>query len=356
MDKGQKDRVRGQKYKKILIVRMDKIGDLVLSTPAIKAVRDTYPDSYIAVLVRPYAREIIEGNPYINEVITYDKTNGDKGLLKNIRFILNLRKKKFDLALVLHPKNRTHIFLFLAGIPARIGYDKKLGVLLTKKIPHIKQYGLKHEIDYTLDLLRYIGVEPKEKALYVPVNKASEKKIGGIFAENGISEDDMVITIHPGSSCPSKRWRAEHFAKVADSLAQNYKAKIVIIAGPGDKDFGDKTAELMKSKKTNLSCKTTIADLASILKRTRLFISNDSGPVHIACAVGAPTIAIFGRNDRGLSPTRWRPVGEHDIALHKDIGCETCLSHNCALGFACLEAITEEEVLQAAEKILGRPV
>ena len=344
---------KSQNYKKILIVRMDKIGDLVLSTPAIKAVRDAYPDSHITVLVRPYAREIIEGSPYINEVITYDKTNGNKGLLKNIKFIMSLRKKKFDLALVLHPKNRTHIYIFLAGIPVRVGYDKKMGMLLTKKIPHIKQYGLKHEIDYTLDLLRYIGIEPKDKSLYIPINEASEKKISDILAKNNVSDKDLIVTIHPGSSCPSKRWKSERFAMVADSLAQKYKAKIIIIAGPSDKIFGDKMAALMKSEKIDLSGKTRVADLASILKRSSLFISNDSGPVHIACAVGTPTIAIFGRNDRGLSPRRWRPTGKRDIVLHKDLGCETCLSHNCDRSFACLDAISVEEVLDAADRILG---
>ncbi len=344
---------KGHKYKRILIIRIDKIGDLVLSTPVIKAVRDAYPGSYIAAVVRPYTHEIIKENPYLDEVITYDKAKNGKGILKNIKFILDLRKRRFDLALILHPKNRTHIITFLAGIPERVGYDKKMGALLTKKIPHLKQYGLKHEIDYTLDILRYIGIEPKEKSLYVGTDKSSQKKIDGIFVENGISEDDIIVTIHPGSSCPSKRWKAEHFAKVADSLAEKYKAKIIIIAGPKDNGFGDKTAGLMKAQNMNLSGKTTIPDLVSILSRSHLFISNDSGPVHIACAVGTPTISIFGRSDRGLSPARWKPIGKKDIALHKDVGCEICLSHNCKLGFKCLEAISTDEVLAAAERILG---
>lgn len=344
---------RSNGYKKILIVRMDKIGDLVLSTPVIKAVRDAYPDSHITLLVRPYARQIVEGNPYLNEVMTYDKATDGKGLLKDILFAMKLRKKKFELALVLHPKNRTHIMVFLAGIPERIGYNKKLGWLLTKKIPHIKQYGLKHEIDYTLDLVRYIGIDPKNRALYVPINKISEQKIKGIFAKNGILENNKVITIHPGSSCPSKRWNFKHFAKVADRLAESRSAKIVIIAGPSDKVLGDRMSGSMKAPHLNLSGKTTVADLASILKRSALFISNDSGPVHIACATGTPTISIFGRNDRGLSPERWKPIGEHDLALHKDIGCEICLSHNCKKGFACLEAITEDEVVSAAKRMLS---
>ncbi|MDP3790626.1 MAG: lipopolysaccharide heptosyltransferase II [Candidatus Omnitrophota bacterium] len=340
------------KYKKILIVRTDKIGDLVLSTPVIKAVRDAYPDSYIAAVVRPYAHEVIKGNPYLNEVITYEKSKKGMSILSDLKFILGLRKKKFDLAFILHPKNRTHIIMFLAGIPKRIGYDKKLGILLTKRIPHLKEYGLKHEIDYTLDIVRYAGIEPKEKTLHVTADGAAEKKVDDIFAKSGISKDNMVIAVHPGASCLSKKWKVERFAKVADSLAEKYNAKIVIIAGSVDKKLGDRTAELMISGNVNLSGKTTVSDVVSVLKRSNLFISNDSGPVHIACAVGTPTISIFGRNDRGLSPQRWRPIGKKDIALHKDVGCKLCLAHNCKRGFACLEAISVDDVLAAAQTIL----
>lgn len=340
--------------KKILIVRMDRIGDVVLSTPAIKSVRDAYPDSHITVLVRPYARDIVEENPYINEVLTYDKHRSEKNLWGNIKFILNLRKKKFDLAIILHPKNSAHLLSFLAGIPKRVGYDKKLGTLLTTKIPHTKQFGLKHEIDYTLDVLRYIGIKPNDRSLYVPLNKSSEEKIADIFNKNGISEDDVVVTIHPGASCRSRRWNLKRFTKVADALANKYGVKIVIIAGPEDKIFGDEVAQRMTVKPLNLSAKTAVSDLISILKRSKLFISNDSGPVHIACAVGTPTISIFGRNDRGLSPMRWGPVGRHDVALHKDVGCEVCLAHNCKRGFKCLDAISVEEVLEAAGKILDK--
>ena len=353
MSKSKNSKVKSQNYKKILIVRTDKIGDLVLSTPVIKAVRDAYPDSHIAAIVRPYAHEIIKDNPYLDEVITYDKAKKGIGILNDLKFILNLRKKKFDLAIILHPKNRTHIITFLSGIPQRIGYDKKLGALLTKKIPHLKEYGLKHEIDYTLDIVRYLGIEPKEKKLCIVPDKSAEKKIDDIFAKNGISKDDTVVTIHPGSSCRSKRWSVERFAKVADLLVERYSAKIVIIAGPHDKTFGDRMAELMKARNVNLSGNTTVTQIVSILKRSKLFISNDSGPVHIACAVETPVVAIFGRNDRGLSPERWGPIGKRDIMLHKDVGCEICLAHNCKRGFACLDAISVDDVLAAAEKILG---
>ena len=340
--------------KRIIIVRMDRIGDVVLSTPVIKAVRNAYPDSHIAVLVRPYAREVVEGNPYIDEVITYDKSEKEKGLFGKIMFIVGLRNKKFDLAIILHPKNSSHILAYLAGIPKRLGYDKKLGIFLTKKIPHTKQYGLKHEIDYALGLLRYIGIESSDKSLHVPVNKSSEERIKGIFDKNGISQNDPVITIHPAASCRSRRWKLERFVKVSDVLAKKYGARIIIISGPDDKAMGDRVAELMKSRALNLSGKTSVSDIVSILRRSKLLISNDSGPVHISCAVGTPVISIFGRNDRGLSPERWGPVGSRDIALHKDVGCEICLAHNCKLGFKCLDMISVADVLLAGERILKR--
>jgi len=304
-------------------------------------------------MVRPYCRDIVEGNPYLDEVIIYDKEAGEKGLAGNMNFIRMLRAKNFDIAVILHPTARTHLVAALAGIPERVGYDKKWGFLLTKRIPHTKQFGLKHEIDYTLDILKYIGIEPDGRALYMPVSRASEEKIGRIFALNGINEKDIVITVNPSASCPSKRWPAERFAAVADTLAERHGAKVVIISDLDHKTCGDKVQSFMKHKYLNLSGNTTVADVASILRRTRLFISNDSGPVHIACAVGAPVIAIFGRNDRGLSPERWGPTGALDASLHKDVGCEVCLAHDCAKGFQCLEAVTAEDVLAAAEKILA---
>ncbi len=334
------------------MVRLDRIGDVLLSTPAIKAVRDAYPESRITFMARPYAEDVVKGNPYLDEVITYDKNGKEKGLFGNLKFITALFKKKYDLAIILHPTLRTHLVAYLSLIPERIGYDKKGGFLLTCKIPHIKQFGLKHEIDYTLDLLRYIGIEPKERNLYMPIKPESELRIKKLFSANGINDGDVVLTINPGASCPSKRWSPENFAMVADELAEKYCMKVCVISGKDDKSFADRTVNRMKKKAVNLAGMTTIADIAGVLKRSKLFISNDSGPVHIACAVGTPVVAIFGRSDRGLSPDRWGPSGRGDIALHKDVGCELCLAHNCEQGFKCLQAVTAGEVLTAASILL----
>jgi heptosyltransferase-2 len=340
--------------KKILIVRLDRIGDVLLSTPVIRAVREAFPASHIAVMVQDYAKEIVAGNPYLDEVIVYNKSGRHKGFSGNFRFLWRLRRKKFDMALLLHPTKRTHLLAALAGIPNRVGYNRKLGFLLTTRIEHTKQYGLKHEVDYALDLLRHIGIDPKWRTLYMPVNSRSEERISEIFKSSGIGKNDLCIAINPGASCVSKRWPAAKFAKVARSLIEKYGAKVVIVAGGADKKLGDEVAALIDGDCVNLSGKTSVADLASVLRRVKLFVSNDSGPVHIASAVGTPVVAIFGRNDRGLSPRRWGPVGERDTILHKDVGCDICFAHNCKKGFKCLEAITVDEVLAAAGKILTK--
>lgn len=341
------------KAKRVLIVRLDRIGDVLLSTPVIKAIRDAYPGTYIAMMVRRYAKDILEGNPYLDEVIIYDKTGRERNLAGNLSFLNSLRRRKFDVAFLLHPTKRTHVVTALAGIPHRIGYGRKWGFLLTEKIPHTKHYGLKHEIDYVLDVLRYTGLEPKNKALYMPVNPRSENRVEELFKENGIVKDDLCIAMNPGASCPSKRWSLSNFAKVADELIEKYGAKVVVIAGSGDKEFGDKVSSAIKGHCVNLSGKTSVADVASILRRMKLFISNDSGPVHIACAVGTPVVSIFGRSDRGLSPGRWGPTGERDIVVHKNVGCITCFAHNCKRNFYCLQAVTVDDVLAAAKQILG---
>lgn len=339
---------------RILLIRTDRIGDVILSTPAIKAVRDAYPNSHIAVMVRPYAEDIVDGNPYLDEVILYDKDGGHRGLLGTLRFVRELRRKRFDLVLILHPTNRSNLIPFLAGIPERVGYDKKWGVFLTKRLKDTKHLGEKHEIEYNLDVLRAIGIEAEDKSLYMPVKDEYEKIVDRFFALNNLRQEDGIIAAHPGASCPSKRWPAYRFGRVADELIDKHKFKVVIIGGPSEKAIVKDMHMAMLNEPIILSEEHSLGEVAAFLKRCRIFISNDSGPVHIAVAVGTPVISIFGRLDPGLSPKRWGPVGPNDIVIHKDVGCKECKAHNCEISFKCLDAITVDDVLSAAEELLKK--
>ena len=339
-------------FRRILIVRTDRIGDVLLSTPVIKALRDAYPNAYIAMMVGPAARDIVEGNPYLDEAVVYDKDGRHKTWMESVRFARTLKKKKFDLAVILHPTNRVHLVTFLAGIPKRVGYDRKMGFLLTDRLSHTKQLGEKHELEYSLDIVRYLGIEPQDKNLFMPLRPESEEWASEFFTKEGIEETDRLLAVHPGASCPSKIWPSERFAETADRLADKYRLKIILIAGPKDIGLVQNVIKNLRHPAIDLSGKTSVSQLASILKRCQLLISNDSGPVHIASGVGIPVISIFGRNQNGLSPTRWGPRGKKDRVLHREVGCRECLAHKCGKGFACLKAITAQEVTQVADSIL----
>lgn len=150
------------KLERILIIRTDRIGDVVLSTPMIASTRKAFPHAYIAVIVSGQTKEVIKGNPYINEVIIYDKRQKHKGILKTLNFALWLRRKRFDIAFILHTTKRVNIICFLAGIPIRIGYARrKLDFLLTHRLAYSKRLGEKHEVEYSLDVLRSAGIDAK---------------------------------------------------------------------------------------------------------------------------------------------------------------------------------------------------
>ncbi len=340
-------------YQKILITRTDRIGDVLLSTPAIRALRKSFPHSHIAVMVRPYARDIALGNPYLDELIIYDKYGKQRSFYNSLKFAFALRKKKFDLACILHPTNRMHWITFLAGIKRRVGFKRKLSFLLTDRIEHQKQQGQKHELEYTLDLIRYLGINPQEKDLFMPIRKSSEQYIQALLANQGLDKDEKIVALHPGASCPSKIWPVENFARLADKLFRQFKLKPVIVSGPDDLDIGRKLIGLIHCPFIDAVGKTTVSQLASLLKRCQLFISNDSGPVHIAAALGLSQVVIFGRAQPGLSFRRWGPTGKNATVLYKDIGCLECLAHNCRQDFACLKAIAVEEVFSAARKLLS---
>jgi heptosyltransferase-2 len=340
-------------YKRILIVRTDRIGDMILSTPVIKALRDANPFSYIAMMVTPYTKIIVEGNPYLDEIIIYDKQGKEKSWFASFKFAFELKKKRFNLAVVLNPSNRSNLIPFLAGIPRRVGYNRKLGFLLTDRIKDIKYEGKKHEIEYNLDLVRHIGVEPQDKNTFMPVSPESEKWVENIFKEKNIAPVDKLIVLNPGSSDNSQIWPAERYAAVGEKLAQK-GYKIVILGGPADREIAQQVMSQMQSPFINMVGNNNISQAASFLKKCSLFISRDTGLMHIASSIGVPIIAIFGRNQAGLSPVRWGPHNKKSLVLHKDLGCDECLAHRCKKGFLCLKAITVEDVLAAAEQLLKK--
>jgi len=340
-------------YKNILIIRTDRLGDVLLSTPAIQAVKQALPSSYVAFMARPYTEGVVSGNRYLDEVIIYDKDCRHKSFLATVLFALGLRKYKFDLALILHSTARANFIAFLAGIPRRVGYARKAAWFLTDKLPYIKSQGLKHEIDYTLDVVRAAGIDFDIKGLrlLLPINKSDDDFAVNFLKKHGVTEKYNLICIHPSAGCISRIWPANKFCELADKLSRDMNCKIVILGFSEGLKQAETVKALMKQP-SFIAADFTIKQTAALLKRCRFIVSTDTGPAHIASAVGTPCVTIFGRKQPGLSPARWKPQGKDNVVLHKDVGCIDCLAHNCVKQFACLEAVTVDEVLDAAKKFL----
>ncbi len=349
---GPAERVRWTRPKRILVARTDRIGDVLLSTPAIKALRTHYPTSYIAMMVSPYTRQIVEGNPYLDEVIVVDKRGRHRGLLATWRLARALRQKDFDVAVVLHPTVRVHLLCFLAGIRERIGYDRKAPYFLTRTIPHKKQEGRKHELEYNFDLLEPLGITTVEREIYMPIRADAERDVEGRLRKADLDAQALLVAISPAASDLSRRWPCEKFAALIDHLGQLPGVRIVVVAEAAHRAVTQDLLSMIHVRVVDFTGAFDLSQLASLFRRCRLVVSNDSGPVHLAVAVHTPVIAIFGRNQAGLSPERWRPLGPRDIVVHKKMACAPCLAHACTRGFQCLEAISVDELFRHAQGIL----
>lgn len=342
-----------QQFKNILIVRTDRLGDIVLTTPAIKALREAYPQARITLLVSPSTLEVIKDNPYLDEIRVDDRQGKHKGLFGFCKLIGELRSRKFDLVIVYHTKKRTNLFCFLAGIPYRIGYkNNKFGSLLNWPLKDERHLGNKHESEYCLDVLRAMGIEIKTKEFYVSLDPKSEAWVDEFCRRNNLNQGQRFIAIHIGSSDPARRWPTYRYAELIDKLAADPINRFVIVGDPSLAADGN---DIIKRSKTSIIStigQTNLSQLVSLINRCDLLISNDSGPVHLASGLYRPVVSIFTRNQPGINPTRWGPLGPKTavVAVPEDSSISFAKSRKMDTQF--LELIEAQQVFEVVDRIL----
>jgi heptosyltransferase II len=334
---------------RLLVIRLDRIGDLMLSLPAIEALGRHFPGARLSVMTRPETKALLEGHPAIDEVIAYDYRNGGRHAfpLGYFRFLEEIMKRRFDFAVILHPGIRSYLVPFLAGIPMRVGYRGRHDWLLTRKVADQRHLGRKHESEYAMEVVEALTERRSfsSPSKWVPDSTAMPEVPEGRW-----------LAVHPGASCPSKRWPAERFRTLVGELLMEFpKHRVAVIGGPESAPDAARVVSGAGERVTDLSGKLDLRQLTALLSKCDLLISNDSGPVHVAAAVGTKVISLFGRNSAGLSPQRWRPLGKGHTVLQKEVGCMVCLAHECPIGFECLKAITVDDVMEAARKTLLEP-
>ena len=350
-----------REYKNILVTQTGGwIGDMVLLTPALRALRKTYPDAHIAMLLSPIVAGLMAEHPYLDELIVYDKRRENKGFCALWRLAQSLRRTKFDLAVVLHPNSvRSALISYLAHIPERIGTRiSGRGIFLTKTVVDRTDI---HEVERYLRILKLIGVDEPDRKLefwHTPEDSRTcyqlLEQAGSMFYDDCIAKanisgkpSDLLVGINPGTTWQSKRWGLERFAQIITVLVEEFQVRIILTGAPSEKALGDELRKLTSSDFINLIGKTTLLQLGALIERFALYITCDSGPMHIAAAVNTPTIALFGPT----SPTRHRPYGHGHVVIQKHVGCPPCYERICKRHHECMDAIAVDDVMAVFKKI-----
>lgn len=344
-------------FSRILITRMKFIGDVVLTTPVIRSVRNAYPDAYIAYLGEKRAVSLLEQNPYLNEIIPFDFSRPT--LLEQSRVAWVLRRRRFDLAIDLFSNPRTALLTRVTGARVRVGAARTgRGKLYTVQVRDDGKP--KSAIAFHHQFIEAVGIPATafHPEIFLSADERREARIYLQWLDHEQSPLDLskpLIGIHPGASWPAKRWPAERFAALADMLTAKLGAQIILTAGPRDTDaVREVAAKCFASVKIIQSL--PLRQLAAIISHCRAYIANDNGTMHLSAALGTPTIGIFGPGEENI----WFPYSTEDghTALRHDVPCHPCHLDFCNRegdGFMeCMKLLTVEEVFEAARRGVDR--
>ncbi|BDU49843.1 lipopolysaccharide heptosyltransferase II [Haliovirga abyssi] len=334
--------------KKILIIHTAFIGDIVLSTPLIKKIKQKYNNSEIYYLTTTVGGEIVKNNPMLKGVIVYDKKGKDKGLKGLIKIIRDIKNYNFDIAIIPHRYLRSTLIAFLAGIKERIGYSNSEGKLfLTKKIEYVKSV---HEVKRLLNLIELSDFKDDKIELYP--GKEDIKKVDEIWGKFEL-DNQKIVVIAPGSKWFTKMWPIEYYNLLLKKL-EKLNIKVLLIGGKEE----EKLNIIETSNTVNLIGKTKLLELVEIFKRSTVLVSNDSSPLHIAAATDIYIIAIFGATTKELGFYPW--TKNYTIIENSNLDCRPCGLHGgneCKEGhFKCMKDISPDEVYDEIVERLERRI
>jgi len=313
--------------KRILVISLTNVGDIILTTPVVKTLSKEFPDARLDVMVGPQGKEVFEKDPAVFKVIVYDK---HLPITEKRRLQLKLKKLKYDVVVDL----RNTVFGLLIGPKFRTATIQSFPAsFIHRKKRHLYR-------------LKSLGIDEWDEASYLHVPKEDEEYVSRLLGEVGVGQ--KVVVMSPGAKSHLKRWTAEGFAEVADRLVESCGSDIVFIGLKEDEDIVKNITGRMKHKAHNFVGRTNIRQLAGLLKRSHLLVTNDSAPLHLGCAAGTKVLAIFGPTD----PKKYGPTGEFDSVINKKLSCSPCEAAECKFNYECMKSISADEVFDAAKMML----
>lgn len=335
---------------RILVVQTAFLGDIVLVSPLLEALRAKYPGARVALLTTPVGRDLFQGSPLVDEVIVFDKRRTERGLRATWALAGRLRQKGFDLAVCPHRSVRTALITALARIPRRIGFsDSALPWFYHAQVARDRG---RHEVWRNLQLLDPLGGLPPG---FTPVlNLSSPPEFDP--RRLGITGNGVRVGLCPGSIWPTKRWPPAGYARLADLLQERFQAAVFLLGAPEDQAVAAEVEALCRRPVINLAGRTSVPELVGVIERMDALVANDSAPVHIASARQVPVVAIFGPT---VPAQGFAPLFPRSAVVELPLACRPCSAHGprtCPLGhFRCMREIQAEQVLAALEPFLSRP-
>ncbi|MFN0111585.1 MAG: lipopolysaccharide heptosyltransferase II [Blastocatellia bacterium] len=347
------------KIERILIRGTNWLGDAVMTTPAMERLRASFPNAHISLLATPLTAGLFQGSPLVNEIIEYRRREG--GVRAFFDAVSQIRSKRFDIALLFQNAFEAALLALLGGTKLRIGFaEQGRGALLTHKLHRGAEHRNRHQVEDYLDIVAECekiclgeSFKPKiEKPLPSLIANSAQHQAAYTMLQNlGIADRHPLIALNTGATnSRAKCWPADRFAELADRMTDELNAQIILIGGTAEADYAEAVArQINRQGAVNLAGKTSMAELIGLLAECDLLVSNDTGPAHVAAALGTATLTIFGpTNEFETSPTGRRS----ELIRADNIECARCMHRDCPIDHRCMTRLTTDAVLAQAHKLL----
>jgi heptosyltransferase III len=331
-----------------LIIKLRYIGDVLLATPTLRAIKAARPEVRVTMMVNRGTEDVLSGNPDVDDIMILDKG----GFVAQWQLIVRLRRRRLDTVIDLTDGDRSAFLSWASGAPVRIGFNDEhrwRGRCYTEVVQPVP--GVRHRIDRDLEALKPVNIPASSENPRLWLTAEEEKSADQLLDQLGIQRSQSMVILQPGARYWFKAWPPERFAELADRLTTNYHCQVLIGGSQQDVDLGQQIRHMAKSKPTIMAGRTTIKQFMAIAKQSALFVGSDSGAMHIATAVDTPVVALFGPSD----PREWGPRGGPAEVIYKGLDCRVCFHPTCQRGEQnCMRLITTDEVMMAAARLMDR--
>ncbi len=338
---------------RIVVREVNWLGDLVMSLPALRAIRRTWPQAHLAVLVRRELASFFDGADFVDEVIPFSIARGVAGLFDRRRVVAEIRARRFDLAVMFPNSFESALWTAMARVPRRAGWiaDAR-GPLLTLKAAPTRAAMSQHQSHYWLEMVRTtLGIEGDASDFAIAASKENLARMREWLDAHRKRAGAPLVALAPAAAYgPAKEWPPEHYARLIDFLAERHGAQCVLLGGPAERAKCDVIASRSPAGAIVAAGETGVGELIALLQLAGRFVGNDSGAMHLAGALGLPAVAIFG----STNPHRTGPMGPRTRIIWRHLECSPCLARTCRFGhYNCLREIAPDEVARALADIGG---